>query len=409
VLIKDETIKPIFGLLIFSLFATSVTVPNGAGISALLLFLISAYYLATTSISITLTKAEKVLIASMLAYPSVIAVNMLYHNNWTWGEFDYPVRYWLAAVVFIAVKAIKPSPKYLYVGAICSAIGAGIGALYQTEVLGIYRAYGLAEAQRIGFSLISLLSAMLALCAYKPLNNLNNWRFALIGLALIGGLYASAMSGSRGGWIALPMYMWVLVNLSSKPSFGKQLALLSIMLVVASVFYLNSAFIQARVDSVIPSIYTYFEKAVVSDSVSQRLELWKASWIIFSSAPIFGNGMENFAPLLKELVANNEISPIIQNVRNPHNELFNILPEAGIIGAFFTFLPYLAFSWICNQHIKSNAPLAVAGLIFVIAHLDVGLSFAVMTLAMTSTIWTFGIAIIAGLLSQHRPNEDQPT
>ena len=386
------------GLSIFLLFATSLAIPNGLTLSALFLVICGALYLATNKVDFSLTKVEIWLVVSMISYPIMIITNMLFHQNWQWSEFDYPVRYWAAVVVFFAVRSINPDSKYLFIGAGLGAISAGIGALYQTEVQYIVRAYGFAGAQRISFSYISLLCGMLAICGYKPLYNLGKWRL-LIFIAVIGAVYASAMSGSRGGWIALPMYIWVLMYLSPESNFKSKLLALSSAGLIAIGIYFSSDFIQWRVNAIFPSLYNYFDSLTVSGSASVRLEMWRASWLMFSESPVFGLGMGTFASALQQQINAGVINGVVSSQLNPHNELFNIISEAGVVGALFTYLPYIAFFKLCSQHLKTQTPLAVAGLIFIIAHLDVGLSFSVMTLSMTSTMWVIGLAVIAGMLS----------
>jgi O-antigen ligase len=66
-------------------------------------------------------------------------------------------------------------------------------------------------------------------------------------------------------------------------------------------------------------------------SVGARLEMIKASFMIFSDAPIFGIGSRNFVPAVTELMKAGLINPNMPNY-HPHNMFMEALVSKGLIG-----------------------------------------------------------------------------
>lgn len=66
-------------------------------------------------------------------------------------------------------------------------------------------------------------------------------------------------------------------------------------------------------------------------SVGARLEMIKASFMIFSDAPIFGIGARNFVPVVTELMEAGLINPNMPNY-HPHNMFMEALVSKGLIG-----------------------------------------------------------------------------
>ena len=114
---------------------------------------------------------------------------------------------WLAALVVLMIGAVKPRPAAWWAGLALSGMGAGGWAAWQKFGVGLTRATGHPPLHSIFFGNFALLSALLCLAglgwAWHQRKSRLGWFLLLLGGAA-GGVMASALSGTRGGWLALP-------------------------------------------------------------------------------------------------------------------------------------------------------------------------------------------------------------
>ncbi|HKU19255.1 MAG TPA: O-antigen ligase family protein, partial [Candidatus Saccharimonadales bacterium] len=68
-----------------------------------------------------------------------------------------------------------------------------------------------------------------------------------------------------------------------------------------------------------------FGMSVADNSVGNRLEMWRAAWMLFLSHPLLGVGTGAYQPSTDRLIAEGKIMPTIASYDHPHNDYLNAL------------------------------------------------------------------------------------
>jgi len=153
------------------------------------------------------------------------------------------------------------------------------------------------------------------------------------------GLSASLLSGSRGGWLALPAVSLLFIWFWRKDIRMWQVSVAATALAIAAaIVYLTPQLgVQSRIDAAYQETKEYFQIHRVDSSAGARLEMWKAAWIVFRAHPFVGAGHGGYVSEKQALIDSGHIAPIIAGNSHPHNEYLATLATRGLIG-FFTLL-----------------------------------------------------------------------
>jgi O-antigen ligase len=230
--------------------------------------------------------------------------------------------------------------------------------------------------------------------------------FPVFLLAAIVGIAASLFSGSRGGWIVLAILLPFLLSFLRRAERRKAgLVFMVVCLVLLVVVSSTENTIKLRIyyawDELIKiaSDDTY-----ASGSLGQRLELWKISWQMFLSNPIFGIGVGEFYALKNNLFISGDISAQVDRFKHSHNEYISILSTMGIVGfAFYVF--FFAWLWRCfYRAILTNIfelkLLGVAGVSTILCYLGFSLSESFLSTHLGSGVFYFLMTFYIYLMSQ---------
>ena len=277
---------------------------------------------------------------------------------------------------------------------------AGSDGLYQHQVLGIHRAFGGTSGLVAAFGDISLILGVVSAALFQPL-----WckqkRWALVALvALVLGVIGSLASGTKGGWISMPILCWVAVDLFEHPTYSKRFAMLGGFVVVAALVWFFVPFIQDRSSVIVPGIYEYFVNGKVADgSAGIRLALWHSATLIFLDNPLFGTGPGTFYVEKLALINAGLIPNVSPEILGPHSQLFNSLFESGVFGPFLVYSIYGSFIWYCRSHFKQNKALATTGILMAVGFMDFGLVEVIWDINNAGVFFTVMMVLIAGKLS----------
>ena len=387
-------------LLAFVLPATSVNYPNAFYCAAMGLFLLG-FVVNVRAVYQPLSKLEKLMIFTWLLYPFFTALDFWLRTGWIWSQFQEPSRFILVLPIFLMVRRFGVSQNALKWGVFVGAVVAGFWGLYQKQKLGIdFRAHGGTSALKAAYGNISLLMGVMTVALFQP-NWSKDWRWGFVVLLSLSlGVFASLASGTKGGWVAAPMFCWVLVSLARHPTYTKRFTLLVGVTAGAVLIWYVSPFMQERVGNIPLSVATYIETRQVSDSASIRLALWHAATVVFINNPLFGVGPSNFEAAVLHLIEAGSSVPVeVGYYDSAHSQFFESLHESGIFGPFMVFSIYGAFILHCRQYLLQNKALATAGILLAVGFIDFGLVEMIWDINNAGVFFTVMMVLIAGQLS----------
>tara|TARA_R110000851_G_scaffold289629_1_gene443776 strand:- start:2217 stop:3446 length:1230 start_codon:yes stop_codon:yes gene_type:complete len=245
------------------------------------------------------------------------------------------------ALVLVGWRRFPPAGVALWWGAALGALVACGIVLVRWLVLGVDRVR-VPDINAIPFGNLSLVLGVLSLvwALRRPKIPL------LFGAAALAGLVASLLSGTRGGWVTLPVVgvvLWLCQGAeirrfwSAWPRPTRLLAVAGVALVAA--FAVWQALPRAAV--LVEDLRVYFVDGVTRTSVGLRLDMWHTAWVLFLQKPLLGWGEGAMMPELRRLIAVGELNEQARYFGfQLHSDVLDTLARRGLLGLITLLLMY---------------------------------------------------------------------
>jgi len=232
-------------------------------------------------------------------------------------------------------------------------------------------------------------------------DNPRDWRVVLPRvLALIAGGYASFLSGTRGGWLALPVFVALLGMQYQWFMHKKRLVVATLAIVIAAGGLLSTERVYKRLAEV-PNDVSMMHRGDDDTSTGLRLQLWDASRLIFMHHPLYGIGKGRLADELGVMAKRGEVKPEIVNER-AHSDFFSTLAEMGLIGVISLLLFYYGAAVYFWRHRHASDPTiraaAYAGLAVATSTVIFGLTIDVLVPIMVTVLLALMFATLLAVI-----------
>lgn len=316
---------------------------------------------------------------------------------------DKPARMLLAVSAMLFVQLAGIGTRSLWwglAGGACAALGM---AAWQRLVLGMDRPGG--PMNPITFGDLSLCLALLSVAgAFDTRTRATPW---LAGAGALAGFGASLLSGSRGGWIALPLALILL--LSQRRFVPKKTALLLAVLACLAVvlaWYLPQTGLRDRIAITVSDLRLYLAGNPFPTSLSVRLELWKAALMLVHMHPLAGLETWAYKQQMHEWVRLGLLSPAVFAPPEPphmHNDVLQAMVTHGVPGLLVwgtTMAAPLRFFLRQMALAREHGPRYAAGLagaLLVLAYLAFGLTEVIFWSMKASLFYALLVFILMGL------------
>ncbi|NQE51218.1 O-antigen ligase family protein [Herbaspirillum rubrisubalbicans] len=389
-----------FAVFLFS--AISLIIPSGFSVGAVLLSL-GSITLVNKSIRSTLSREDRLLIAVLVIYFLVTVTMHLYHHE-SLKEYDLPLRFLLAAMALLTLRAYPPSPAGFWSGLILGGVGSCLFAGWQYFAHGA-RANGYTNAIQYGD--ISFIIGILCLTGFTwalQQRSARTWVILLI-VGGITGLLGSLFTGSRGSWVGLPVCLLILCVYYSRaiqPRYvwGGLVALIAAIVVVFAV--LPSTDYRARVTLAFSEASTYMHKKDADSSIGTRMEMWRTGAMAAAESPLLGIGKAGFVAWESKQIEAGKVNPLMSGNNHVYNEWLDALVKRGIPGLLVLLALYFIPLRLFIAHLKSAPahakPYALGGILLIVNF--IGFGFSQVFMAHNSGVMTLGftMVILWGLL-----------
>ncbi|MPW37523.1 O-antigen ligase [Vibrio sp. B1Z05] len=282
---------------------------------------------------------------SFFAYFACTLISLLLKGG-SFGNLDAPSRAILILPTLLLLLHAKPNRKVLIYGIITGSIVVGGVALYHHLILhvrplAVWR-FMVIQSGNIAMSM-GLFSLVIAF--YLKRKNSSNIVTLMAFIAAASGIFASLISGARGGWVLSPFILLFILWCYRKHINNKLkiTALLGITVVV----FLSYPMVEKRVELAVNDIDNYIANNNPSTSVGTRFDLWKGGVHAFIHNPIFGTGYENRYQSKLEAIKDGWASKVILRHSRLHNSYIEEASIKGVIGIaillLFFCLPLFVF------------------------------------------------------------------
>jgi len=329
-------------------------------------------------------------------------------------DYDRPLRLAMFGVIFFAVLCVPLRQLMLVQSAwtICALL-ACIKASLITDGGNLPNTGSVGFLAGIAFSNMVLLVGMWALVSLYWCSR--TWSTALKLITSMLTLYVTYMVKTRGTWLALPFFaiFFVWYFRAIKGRYKLAIILLPILL-LAGAFFQNDM-VRKRLYDVQSDLIAYQNGSNKDTSVGQRLELWKASILMFKDEPIFGVGRDDFKKKLTQYAEKNQITPTIIAMPHSHNGMFFHAALWGIWGLIAWIATYLVPLFYFGKHLRHvdsqvRAP-AVMGVILCIGFLIFDMTDVMFFWVTLNGLYAINIAIFLACIvkAKRASNQDIST
>lgn len=309
---------------------------KGFGLAVVLVFVASILSVRATSFSM-LHRLDRLFILLLCFFPSLVLFNLIYHNIFSWRDFDIASRFLLFIPVYLLLRSKPVNINHLVVGAAFGCLATASYCVYY--FLGAPGARVTLYDNPITFGQIAFLITAIALIP----NSLFFHKTYLARLSLLFfsclGVICITLNQSRGVFLAIPLlfiYLFYFQQLF-------KLRMHEVILVMAGtsiiLVLVGSNPLFSYLSNLSNEISVNFQSIDTSSSLGIRLTLWLNSLELISQQPFSGFGVGQFKFALGSLAEKNLIAPEVLEFSHAHNELLNLWVELGILGpiALITF------------------------------------------------------------------------
>ncbi|AYM78125.1 O-antigen ligase [Janthinobacterium sp. HH103] len=390
---------------VFLFSALALPVTSGYSLGALVLLLASSWLLWKRP-RLNLQRQDYLMLGTLLLYFCIFTANMLYHADPA-RELDIPLRALLAIPVLLLLIAYPPRPEAWWAGLAVGAIAGTALAMWQFFIQDMPRPLA-ATSNAIHYGNISILLGMLAMCGLDWASMQAHrwlWRAVML-LGCLAGIVGSIISGSRGGWIALPVCLIFFVVHHSK-KHGKRYLMMGLLALAGLsivAYVLPHSTVKERITLGISNIHTFEDRGEVDTSIGQRLEMWRTAIDMSQQRPWTGLGRNGYMEQKSMLVAEGKANISIRRHTNAHNDYLDTMVKRGIIGVLallaLFLVPLALFARSLRQSSPAAQPYALAGVVLCTCYLIFGLTTSSLTLNIGIIMLVFPMVILWALLRQ---------
>jgi O-antigen ligase len=237
------------------------------------------------------------------------------------------------------------------------------------------------------------------------------WLKGLKYLAFVAAIAVSIATGSRSGWVMIPLLvsLW-LIGLRGAKSTRQMLLTVLVVSVACFALYWGSDVVHERIAKGLQDVAEYFSGGDKDTSLGIRISLFRANWILFLKNPLYGWGFQGVPALasIPEITA--FLTPKAQGFfvhSGGHNELMQSMMRMGILGLASRLLlfgvPLVVFMQAVRSPVARRRTAGYLGLIVVIGYLTASASMEVFNLIYAASFYGLLVAAFAGVALDKSP------
>lgn len=348
---------------------------------------------------------QKLVVFTLLSPVIAIAISSMLRGRHVWADYDSPSRFFFAIAIFLfAVRRVVNIAKYLQYTAPGSLILTFLHQIFfhQPKLWGPDR-MSTYFSDPLVFGYTSLTFGLASLVSINLLTKDSKFvqAFKLIGAGI--GFYLSIMSGSRTGWLAVPVIMAIWIYQQERFK-GKNLYLWTFGLTTVFAFglYPLSATVHQRVLLGLQEVLSYSWVGIAPEtSVGLRITFLRIAFDMFVSNPLAGFGDTRYEltslPSHIYTYASPESLRVAFNA-GFHNEIVTNAIRSGVSGLVSCVMLFFVPLFIFVRQLRSVNPVqrsnALVGVVITVCIFVSSLSTEVFDLKYTASFYALMIALL---------------
>ncbi len=359
--------------------------------------------------TIELDRKEQNILLWMLLFAGISIGSTVWHGAYA-RSFEVPVKFALSTLLILCLIRLPPKPAALWSGLVVGAVSGFAVAFWKMWQVGDFKAFGFTGAIQFGNLALSMAVLLIVGLCWLIANEHQNRRLWLILLALgsVCGLLGSYFSGTRGGWVAIPLFILLFllayVRRSNMLACGVSLA---VLLAAMGFLAYKSPLIHERVQEVYTDLSEYETHGSSSaSSLGARFAIWGVSWQMLKDQPVLGIGEVQFRKELKEKSQAGLVGAVPAGLANTHNTFLEVWVLYGGLALLSLLLMMLSAAWYFLLYIRHADPVlrsyALGGLCLIGGYVIYGQTQIMLIRNNTLLFFLFTLAVLMSLLHQRR-------
>lgn len=352
-------------------------------------------------------------VATLLAPVLAVALSSALRQSLYLPLFDSPARFCLAVPVFLFAIRTKFDASRILQFAIPAALLATVAQQNFVTQPMHWGATRMATyfADPLVFGYVSMTFGLISAVSINLRAKDDPLVVAFKLAGALAGFYLSIQSGSRTGWIAVPIVLavWAYQHRSGKKQV-QVAGVIAMTSLVSALIYFTSSNVHQRVGLSINEVMAYPWVGVAPDNaVGSRITFLRMAWDLFFQSPLGGFGDTRFQQFpVPQKIHGYASAQALHTAFNSgfHNEIVTNAIRSGIFGlassvALFA-VPLAIFTGKLksrNRFIKGNA---VIGTTFVICMFVSSLSTEILDLKYMASFYALMIALLCGSTLAHQ-------
>ena len=329
-----------------------------------------------------LNRDEKRLLVGFVILFAVAALSFINTEDTRYGfrRIEKCLAFPLVIPAYLFLRRFRvEGGRPLLLGCFVAAIVACLQATYQSYWAGIERTHGAYHYVLFGhvtmYLAIILSVSLLTVCS-RP------WHYGMVVLGMACASIASALSQTRGSWLAVPICAAVLLCLC-RESLGLRKVLVCaavLILVCGTALWLSPFRVFDRlIGDTVVELRIYAADPRAATSGGERLNMWRDAITIWLEHPILGTGLGDFSVHSRHLI-DEGLSNMTRTYAHAHSVYFHVLATTGLAGlvTFVAGALVLPFRFFLRQWQADDAPprrfCIVAGLLTIVSFAAFGLT-----------------------------------
>ncbi len=285
---------------------------------------------------------DRLYLVACAAIPAAYLLNMAL-AGWTPSWLHRPAHLLVTGgLVFLWIGRAGLSERALFRGVVLASFTVLGIALFDVLVHGSVRVFGWRNQwNAVPFGNFSLLLGFIAFagCIEPMLGGMQDKARVALGLAAtVAGILASILTGTRGGWLAIPVLLGLVLWATLRAHRSRVLAsrhflpALGAILAFVAAAMLLSENAQQRIDTAADQVEAFLDgdRHSIDSSTELRLEMWKWGLEQAAERPLTGVGLANYDEARQRAVESGRMPASFAGLANLHNELISSLALGGV-------------------------------------------------------------------------------
>ncbi|MGY3949623.1 ligase [Aeromonas allosaccharophila] len=356
--------------------ALSLAIPSGYSYGPAILLAVSLTVCWRPLYWLRMPKEVKMLALFFILYALVQGLSILLDNG-SVREFDRPSRVIMATLILPLLVQNPVRPITISLGVAVGAFIAGIVSSYEKFYLGVDRAFE--NMMPIQGGDISMTLGVLSLCSYFWFKKNGSFIIAMFMLASCAmGMLGSFLSGTRGGWLLLPIILFTIV-FHFKETLCKvdKMVFAILMLGMIGVVSIPQTNVLVRIDAARSDVVHFIKGDNKDTSLGIRFQLWYSALDSYLHKPFIGWGNNGIRQSQLEQLKSGKITQFIYDFdSHAHNQFLDEMSKRGTLGLVVILMMFLYPVLIYRRLTKINLITPIMLGVSVLCTIDYSLSQA---------------------------------